>query len=48
MQLRLQRVDRQMIRDKEQGGWLAYHAVGGAVTMQKEEISDGVIGPLAF
>ena len=48
MQLRLWRADRPTVRDKQQGGWLAYHAVGGAVTVLEEEGAGGMAGPLAF
>ena len=52
MQLRLQRAQRPAVRDLDRGTWLAYHAVGGAVTC----LSNGLgsleempsPGPLAF
>lgn len=33
MQLKLVRADKPQLRDKTEGGWLAYHITGGAITL---------------
>ncbi len=52
MQLRLHRADRPAVRDMQRGTWLAYHAVGGAVTLVNNEGGCPALvpvpGPLAF
>ena len=54
MQLRLRRADQPTVRDKAEGAWLAYHAVGGAVTVLSGGEKEGIEtvhppkGPLAF
>ncbi len=33
VQLKLLRADKPQLRDKTEGGWLAYHIAGGAITV---------------
>lgn len=53
VQLKLVRADKPHLRDQREGGWLAYHIAGGAITVRDTGTAKGPDkgisrGPLDF